>query len=240
MKKIFAIFLGLFIYTNSAWALYDIGDLTPNPGGGLIEELQCVPLGMCPGATRSVGCNAGSDYCNNCSGYSTSTSTPKTGVTATTSYKKAVNCIGVVQSCVCSQTTTYACASGYCGTCTDETDLSTCNCKAIPANGYCSAGEIKCNTGYYNTNPLNNPLLITSCTACPANSESCTNLLNVTCKKNYYAVSGSANTICNACPDNTVTASTGATSVAQCYIPAGTTFSDTSGNGKYVTDCYSD
>ena len=221
-------------------ALYDIGDLTPNPGGDIIEDLQCVPLGMCPGATRSVGCNAGSDYCNNCSGYSTSTSTPKTGVTATTSYEKAVNCIGVVQSCVCSQTTTYACASGYCGTCTDETDLSTCNCKRIPANGYCSAGQIMCNTGYYKTV---SSLGLTSCLACTANAVSCTGLTDVTCKKNYYettAGSGSLLVRCNACPDNTVTASTGATSVAECYIPAGTTFSDMSGNGKYVTDCYSD
>ena len=238
MKKIFAIFLGLFIYTNSAWALYDIGDLTP-----IIPGRICAATAPsdCIGGTAGSGCSSGSAYCNNCSGYTTSTSTPQTGVTATTSYEKHVYCVSSSSyNCGCVQTTTYACASGYCGTCTDETDLSTCNCKRIPANGYCSAGQIMCNTGYYKTV---SSLGLTSCLACTANAVSCTGLTDVTCKKNYYettAGSGSLLVRCNACPDNTVTASTGATSVAECYIPAGTTFSDMSGNGKYVTDCYSD
>ena len=52
------------------------------------------------------------------------------------------------------------------------------------------------------------------------------------CNYEYYGTGKS----CTACP-NGGTSPAGSTSITQCYIPAGTAFSDTTGNGTYTGNC---
>jgi len=57
----------------------------------------------------------------------------------------------------------------------------------------------------------------------------------------YKSVSGSQ-TSCSACPSSGGTAGTtksqGSTAITQCYIPAGASFSDSTGTYDYADDCY--
>ncbi|MDE6481910.1 MAG: hypothetical protein K2L25_03780 [Alphaproteobacteria bacterium] len=58
------------------------------------------------------------------------------------------------------------------------------------------------------------------------------------CKKGYYG-SGQS---CTRCPSSGgvygTTALAGATAITACYLPSGTTFSDTTGSGTYTDACY--
>lgn len=58
------------------------------------------------------------------------------------------------------------------------------------------------------------------------------------CNKGYWG----SGTSCAQCPSSGgvygTTADAGATAITECYIPAGTVFSDSTGSGTYTEDCY--
>ncbi len=96
-----------------------------------------------------------------------------------------------------------------------------------------------CIAGYYGTGRA--PLIgsPTGCTACPENA-TCAGGNNSTflCNVGYFANGDT----CERCPPSGgvygTTAAAGATSRSECFIPAGTAFSDSVGSGTYSTDCY--
>ncbi|MDE6250537.1 MAG: hypothetical protein K2M34_02800 [Alphaproteobacteria bacterium] len=57
------------------------------------------------------------------------------------------------------------------------------------------------------------------------------------CVSGYYGSPSNATSGCTQCP-TPGTSANGATSITSCYIPSGTTFSDTSGSGTYTANCY--
>lgn len=93
----------------------------------------------------------------------------------------------------------------------------------------------KCASGYYGTATSSSA----GCTACPDNA-TCAggNGSTFVCAVGYYK-SGSA---CVQCPASGgvygATSGTGATSITECCLPSGTSFSDTSGSGTYTGNCY--
>ncbi|MDE6478141.1 MAG: hypothetical protein K2L95_03205 [Alphaproteobacteria bacterium] len=123
------------------------------------------------------------------------------------------NSFGIVTS------TTYRyetnCPSSYGGT-------ATCSCKQ-------TSSSYKCASGYYGTATSST----SGCTACPSNA-TCAGGNNSTfsCNKGYYKDGSS----CSACP-GIGTSAAGATSISSCYIPAGTTYSDSTGGGEYTANC---
>lgn len=61
------------------------------------------------------------------------------------------------------------------------------------------------------------------------------------CAAGYYGTSTNGISGCTRCPSSNGTDTTsvaGSTSITSCYIPSGTTFSDTSGSGIYTSHCY--
>jgi len=93
----------------------------------------------------------------------------------------------------------------------------------------------KCASGYYGTATS----ATSGCTKCPENA-TCAggNGSTFSCAKGYYK----DGTSCARCPSSGgvygTTASTGATSITDCYLPSGTTFSDSTGSGTYTSNCY--
>lgn len=105
-------------------------------------------------------------------------------------------------------------------------------CVGQTAYSRCVAGTTtyKCASGYYGTATSASA----GCTACPANA-TCAggNGSTFICKANYYK-SGAA---CQPCP-NSGKSTAGSTSITSCYLPSGTTFSDSTGSGTYSDKCY--
>lgn len=71
----------------------------------------------------------------------------------------------------------------------------------------------------------------------------CKTTTSARCQKGYYgtATLNASNTSCSGCtpcPASGTTAETGATAITECYIPSGTTSSDTTGAFKYTENCY--
>ncbi|MDE6481849.1 MAG: hypothetical protein K2L25_03470 [Alphaproteobacteria bacterium] len=62
------------------------------------------------------------------------------------------------------------------------------------------------------------------------------------CAQGYYGSPTLLNKTCTKCPSSGgvagTTTGTGATKITECYIPAGTAFSDTTGAGTYSENCY--
>lgn len=89
----------------------------------------------------------------------------------------------------------------------------------------------ECGSGYYGTAKSET----TGCTKCPSNA-TCAggNSSTFICNKNYYK-NGST---CTPCPSPGITEKTGVTDIKDCFIPSGTTFSDSTGNGIYTQNCY--
>ncbi len=54
------------------------------------------------------------------------------------------------------------------------------------------------------------------------------------CKPGYYLSGGN----CIACPDGGTSADRNNTGIGACYLPAGTTGSDTTGKYSHTADCY--
>lgn len=113
----------------------------------------------------------------------------------------------------------------------------------VNGDGICSVSttaqyEYGCPAGYYLVSGSGSS---TVCAACPSNA-TCSSSVGhrdyFVCNKGYYA-SGSA---CVRCPSSGgiygTTLGTGAKSITECYMPAGTVFTDTTGSGVFVGDCY--
>lgn len=108
--------------------------------------------------------------------------------------------------------------------------VANCLCAKEPTTYSCD-----CNTGYYANNQ--GTMLCDCLGKCPANS-TCSSATSFSCNKGYYK-NGS---VCTRCPSSGgtygTTASSGATSVTSCYLPSGTTGSDSSGSFTYTGNCY--
>ena len=106
----------------------------------------------------------------------------------------------------------------------------------LPIGKSCSScTSYKCDSGYYGTATSAS----SGCTKCPLNA-TCAGGNNSTfvCDKGYY----NNGTGCTRCPASGgiygTTANTGATAITECYIPSGSAFSDSTGNGTYTDNCY--
>lgn len=69
------------------------------------------------------------------------------------------------------------------------------------------------------------------------NLVSCSSTFTYKCEAGYYGNPTAFNKTCTKCP-SPGTSAEGSTSQSDCYIPAGTTGSDSSGTYKYVSDCH--
>lgn len=65
----------------------------------------------------------------------------------------------------------------------------------------------------------------------------CNKTFTFKCEAGYYGKPTAFNKTCTKCP-SPGTSAEGSTSQSDCYIPAGTTGSDSSGTYKYVSDCH--
>lgn len=157
-----------------------------------------------------------------------------TGATADSS------CTNICTSSVCPRGTSATLPTGYTGKVTIAV-ITQCN----GASSYsCSCGmsttsSLSCATGYYGTPSYTyyNGDAFGGCVKCPANTATCSGT-TFTCAKGYYKNGFS----CTRCPSSGgvygTTASTGATSITQCYIPSGTSMSDGTGTYTYTSNCY--
>lgn len=155
-------------------------------------------------------------------------------------------------SCPTTGTLTYdsSCTDTTCTSCTTTTTTSTTHVVTITdrtfetvctgttnvtASGTCTTTSIAyiCEEGYYGT-PTGR---LDTCTACPSNA-TCGGGSTFSCNKGYYK-NGS---LCSRCPASGgvygTTSGTGATAITECYIPADSTFSDSTGSGTYNGDCF--
>ena len=255
MKKLFAIFLGLFLSTTSVYAAFDF-----------VEEMLCVnnAAAVCgDGYTHGSGCSANGSigllgdtgYCGGCTDMVNTTN----GITVTNARERQITCNDTDKTyrCGCRVTgTTYSCAEGYNGTCTNPSDINTCNCTQFecPENSTCtSATDVTCNNGYYQK-PISSVLnpdtgLLETTVACVACSENgtCTNN-EIQCNAGYYRAQkrtqiGSTSVVvrdeyvCTQCPEGK-SSDAGAIGSAECYIPAGTAFTTEIGSGFYSVNCF--
>lgn len=65
----------------------------------------------------------------------------------------------------------------------------------------------------------------------------CSTTFSYKCEAGYYGNPRTSSGTCTKCP-SPGTSAEGSTSQSDCYIPAGTTGSDSSGTYKYVSDCH--
>lgn len=133
-----------------------------------------------------------------------------------TGYTGNVGIVGVQTSCS-PDGQTYSC---YCGADTSS-----------------SAYTLKCASGYYGTASYsyNYGHNFSGCTKCPANA-TCAggNGSTFVCARGYYKNGN----ICSQCPSSGTTTGVGATLITQCYLPSGTTFSESVGSGTYTANCF--
>ena len=102
-----------------------------------------------------------------------------------------------------------------------------------------SYSEYGCETGYYTTATSGSASM--TCTICPANA-SCAGtdgiITNFKCRQGYYK----DGTGCTRCPSSGgiygTTESTGATSITECYLPSGSTGTDSTGTFTVTDNCY--
>lgn len=99
-----------------------------------------------------------------------------------------------------------------------------------------------------------NTLTVTCATSSTgSNFVHCNKKYTCKCEQGYYGTpshdfgleigdTGSCSGTCTRCPASGgvygTTAAAGATSITECYIPSGTTFSDDTGSGTYTNACY--
>ncbi len=58
------------------------------------------------------------------------------------------------------------------------------------------------------------------------------------CKPGYYLRAIGSFTACQACPSSGTSANLNSGGITDCYLPSGTTGSDTTGTFTYTADCY--
>lgn len=133
----------------------------------------------------------------------------------------------------CTSWTEYYTSSG-CKTCDNNTrslaSASAAYGHTVTSCEYCESDKLKISKG------VAPGVYITACETCPTNG-TCNGTTTLTCNKGYYGTS-----TCARCPSSSgvygTTASTGATSVTSCYIPANTTISDSTGKYVFTNNCY--
>ena len=94
-----------------------------------------------------------------------------------------------------------------------------------------------CNTGYTATESY-----LEMCDGSTSKRYSCVQRPSLVdmCEQNQYKRNNlDGTTTCVDCPDGGTTWSPGGgTAITDCYLPAGTAFTDTAGSGTYTSDCY--
>ena len=77
---------------------------------------------------------------------------------------------------------------------------------------------------------------------CDLTLSNCLSSIEYRCAVGYYGNPTSGSSGCSRCPSSGgtygTTASAGSTSITSCYIPSGTSFSDSTGSGRYTGNCY--
>lgn len=170
------------------------------------DKMPCAYLavnsvGTCSSITTDDSCYE--PYCDSCSN-SVSAANAQHVITTTRRALegRVTNC---VRSCTCvNGSTTYSCASGYCG---NPTSANSTVCKSIPEHGKCVNGVIQCNANYYKSNNL--------CVDCPANATCAGGTESFVCNSGYQKNSAGDACVspctsteyfngaeCVACPDN--------------------------------------
>lgn len=124
-------------------------------------------------------------------------------------------------------------SAGVYTTCNNGNSTYHCNCGVDPNN---SMNTLACASGYYGSASLNYMAgTYQGCTKCPSNA-TCAggNGSTFVCNANYYKNGGR---FCSACPSSG-RSSRGSTSITSCYLPSGTTGSDSTGSYTYTSNCY--
>lgn len=74
------------------------------------------------------------------------------------------------------------------------------------------------------------------------NTTNCTTTKQYRCAVGYYGTSTNGTSGCTRCPASGgvygTTAAAGSTVITSCYIPSGSSFSDSTGSGTYTGNCY--
>ena len=65
----------------------------------------------------------------------------------------------------------------------------------------------------------------------------CTKTAQYRCAAGYYGTSSNGTSGCSRCPSNG-SSTAGATAITSCYLPSGTTGSDSTGSYTYTSNCY--
>lgn len=99
-------------------------------------------------------------------------------------------------------------------------NMGTCTCEPVGTQ-FCN-----CMNGYYG-DPND------GCKPCPENTYICV-YTSFTCAAGYYKTS----TECKECPSPGTSDNNNSNGITDCYIPAGTTGSDSTGSFIYVSDCH--
>lgn len=100
-----------------------------------------------------------------------------------------------------------------------------------PCSQYRTTYSCICDSGYFAPPAGLNTKC--RCVQCPVANSTCTSATSFRCNAGYYKNEDS----CTACP-NGGTSAAGATSITSCYLPSGTTGTDSSGTYTYTLNCY--
>lgn len=132
----------------------------------------------------------------------------------------------------CKCPTTYKKIYSEVSGCTGLTYVSGCRCECsnCQSDTTWSAG----NTGYQRR-------LIRTCD-CSGSTATCKSNYEYRCAVGYYGSSTNGTSGCTRCPASGgiygTTAAAGSTVITSCYIPSGSSFSDSTGSGTYTGNCY--
>lgn len=74
--------------------------------------------------------------------------------------------------------------------------------------------------------------------ACDSSFIECISTTQYRCAVGYYGSSSNGTSGCAKCPSSGATDSAGTAAITSCYLPAGTTASDTSGAYTFTNNCY--
>ena len=227
----------------------------------IIGNAGACPIPYCPEATYNSTCTA-SSMCDGCRG---TTSTTNDGLITTVTKEWVISgsgecpAPGGTYGCYCNTTTTYECAAGYygyptsasstCSKCPDGTwsARGTQTVGGCVSGGNTDVGDVlditicptmsnvwtDVETGYQAMySQLSNPKLGLPC--------------KVRCAPGYYGTATwtpetATLSGCAKCPTSggiAASSEAGSTDITNCYIPAGTSFTGSTGIWSYTSNCY--
>ena len=133
-------------------------------------------------------------------------------------------------------TTCETCRSGYVRV--SRTFNATCATRPIRIDYYtcllaCTNSNCKSDTSWSSYGDGYERRILREC----SDSTTCKTTYSYRCAAGYYGSSSNGTSGCNPCPSGG-TSSAGTTSATGCYIPSGTTGSDSTGTYKYTSNCY--